>query len=624
MISSGRRKLLIIAFLFAAIGPTWYSLGSGQEPEWPADTTDQAEEISLSELRAELDEPVKGRKAGVLGDYIYLRTPLSSLEKSARADTAPTLEGGDHVTTRSRLPFPADDMISEIVANARVPVKIHENPGYRTTWTDRFFQILPILIILGIVLLIFSRGATRGLGLNASFNVIDSDNIKEDFGQVAGIDTARDEIQEIIDFLRNPEDSGRLGGQMPKGAIFSGPPGTGKTLLARAMAREARVSFLSIEASGVNQLFVGAGAMKVKKAFREARKRAPCIVFIDEIDAMGRARGSAHSGAGEEKETTLNALLVELDGFDSREGVVVIAATNRPEILDPALTRRGRIDRRIHIDLPDIKGREEILRVHVRKIRIAETTDLAGIARTTFGFSGADLAALANEAALTATRSGKTHVENEDFQSARDRLVIGLSGSRRELTGADRRTTAIHEAGHSLIAGCSPETDRIEKASILPQGGALGFVMQSPDEDRFFERYSHLTARMRVIVAGRVAEEKILGQDSITTGAASDIEAATRIARSMVARFGMSSSGFVAIDSRDPLLLDDSALRHIRQIIEAEKDAVGRFIDDHKDVLEKIADALEEYETISGHHIHEIIGDLAGSFDADAYKADHG
>lgn len=610
-----RLAILAVALLSGLVLFKTLSDRTSDALEWPISVAETSEEISLSEVREMINTPVEGRRAGVLGRFLYVETPLAAMsgpdDGSREVDLSPTIEGGDSKTVRAQMPYPAHYLISDIAAEGKVPLQVYENPSYQVSWVDRLIQLLPLMVIIGIVLFIVARGATKGLGLNSSFEVIERDKLKSGFEDVAGIDTARGEIQEIVDFLKAPEDAARLGGRMPKGAIFSGPPGTGKTLLARAMAKEAGVPFLSIEASGINQLFVGAGSMKIKRAFREARKRAPCIVFIDEIDAMGRARGQSHSGASDEKETTLNALLVELDGFDSREGVVVIAATNRPEILDPALTRRGRIDRRIHIDLPDQKGREEILEVHARTIKTYPVLDLAGIAATTFGFSGADLAALVNEAALLATRGGKEYVERADFDAARDRLVVGLSGSQRQLNATDRHLTAVHEAGHAMVAAALPHADGIEKATILPQGGALGFVMQSPDEDRVFETRAHLIARVRVAVAGRVAEETVFGPDGITSGASSDIQAATRIARNMVARFGMAGD-FVLVDPEDPLLYDPKggSLGQIRHIIEAEMEAVRKFVHTHRDTLDRLAQALETHETLSGVQVCEVVGDL--------------
>ena len=642
--SSNRTRFLLLA-LVVSLATTFIFLATRDtEPEsWPYTSVDTARLVPLSDIVTRLDTAVDGRRAAVLGAFIYVESPSDSLDADTLRKALPVPETApedaldedgalkelpaeipDTVTERARLPFPADDLVGTLSTESAVPLTIEENPGFEASWVDRLFQILPILIILLIVALVLSRGAGRGLGLNSSFEVIEKDKLREDFSSVAGVDTARGEIQEIVDFLKNPSDSARLGGRMPKGAIFSGPPGTGKTLLARAMAKEAGVPFLSIEASGVNQLFVGAGAMKIKRAFREARKRAPCIVFIDEIDAMGRARGSVQSSAGDEKETTLNALLVELDGFDAREGVVVIAATNRPEILDKALTRRGRIDRHVHIDLPDKTGRAEILNVHISAITTCPDLDVTAIAGRTFGLSGADLAALVNEAALVATRQGHATVQMEDFEAARERMIIGVGGARKRLTEAERRLTAVHEAGHALIAAASPHADPIEKATILPQGGALGYVMQSPDEDRAFETRARLRGRIRVAVAGRVAEEILYGSDRITSGAASDIDQATTIAHNMIMRFGMSPLGFVRATPQDPASqsISHDVFVETQSLIAREMDLVRHFMTENTDHLTRLADALEASETLDGESILDLVRDVVDALPDDLPRSE--
>ena len=602
-------------------------------PDWPASVSQKATDIPLSRAYRMVQDNVPGARAGVLDDYLYIEGPGAdwglSPERSDTSDTAdagakPGREAkgaGETVTYRALLPRPSHAVIENLIATSGIPLEIYRNPTYQATFSDRVFQVLPLVLIIAALWFFMRKGGSKGLGINTAFEIIESDKLTEGFEDVAGIDTARDEIGEIVDFLKDPAAASRLGGRMPKGALFSGPPGTGKTLLARAMAREAGVPFMNIEASGINQIFMGAGAMKIKRAFREARKNAPCIVFIDEIDAMGRARGSSHSGAGDEKESTLNALLVELDGFDPREGVVVIAATNRPEILDPALTRRGRIDRRIHIDLPDLHGRTEILRIHARRIKAEAILDFPKVAASTFGFSGADLAALVNEAALLATRRGAMYVEKRDFDDARDRLIIGLSSYKRTLSNTDRHLTSVHEAGHALIAGVLRDADKIEKATILPQGPALGYVMQSPGDDRNFQTRAQIKARIRVAVAGRVAEEMIFGEGHVTSGAASDIEAATGYARAMVTRYGMdpTDTGFVLIDPQDPVLFDPEGrtLERIRGIIQTEIGEARRYMTEHKPLLDNIAKTLQREETIEGAVIYDLLGSQARSIEID-------
>ena len=531
-------------------------------------------------------------------------------EDAEAADPVPGLNAeGTHLHVIAQLPYPPSRMITAMVQDAAVDVQIYEPISLEPSWVDRIISIAPAILLIGLLIFFLSRGATKSLGLTSSFEVIETENLKQTFDDVAGIDAAREEIQEIVDFLKDPVKASRLGGRMPKGALFDGPPGAGKTLLARALATEAGVPCLTIEASGVKQLFVGAGAMKLKRAFREARKRAPCIIFIDEIDAMGKARGSSNSGAGDEKETTLNALLVELDGFDATEGVFVIAATNRPEVLDPALTRRGRIDRKITVDLPDLQARREILAVHCRAIKGEVGLDTDSIARSTFGFSGADLAALVNEAALMATREDRELVDLESFEKARDRLLVGLSGSKRKLNAADRELTAYHEAGHALIAAICPHADPIEKATILPQGRAGGYVMQSPNADHSYETYDRLISRIKVAVAGREAEKLIFGSGAITSGAESDIQQATRVAQSMVLRWGMSKQGFVAIDPSNGALVDpeNPPVREITRIITECQDEVRQEMERNRDQLVAMADALKARETLSGDDVRKVL-----------------
>jgi cell division protease FtsH len=620
-------RLGILLALPAAILMSYTSLFSEEEQEWPHSAVEQAEETTLTAAYDMLHQDVEGRIGAILGSHIYVGTPkeveatateTSTFDYLKKADIArssdaeePSSDPGTAMETfKAQLPYPAHDLITSLLSNAVSPIQVYSNHTFTPSWTDRFIQLLPVVIILLILALMLGRGATKSLGLSSAYEVVDKEKLKEGFDDVVGIDTARGEIQEIVGFLKDPEGASRLGGRMPKGVLFDGPPGTGKTLLARAMAKEAGVPFISIEASGVNQLFVGAGSMKIRKAFREARKLAPCIIFIDEIDAMGRARGASQSGASDEKETTLNSLLVELDGFDAREGVVLIAATNRPEVLDRALLRRGRIDRKVHINLPDPKGRLQIMEVHARKVTLEPDLDLNVIARNTSGFSGADLAALVNEAALAATRADREAVTLADFQTARNKMMIGTSASTRVLNEADKHVTAVHEAGHALIASLSPHADPIEQATILPQGGALGFVLQSPEDDFVFETQQRLKTKLAITVAGRVAEEIILGADAITSGASSDIEQATLIAREMVTRYGMSPQGFVRIDPRDPALFDADRppLVDIRSLINQAITDVRTVLTKRRNTLLKIADRLKQDETISGGDIREIVG----------------
>ncbi len=360
------------------------------------------------------------------------------------------------------------------------------------------------------------------------------------FEDVAGVDEAKEDLQEIVEFLRDPQKFQRLGGRIPRGVLLVGPPGTGKTLLARAIAGEANVPFFTISGSDFVEMFVGVGASRVRDMFEQAKKNAPCIIFIDEIDAVGRHRGAGLGGGNDEREQTLNQLLVEMDGFEANEGIILIAATNRPDVLDPALLRPGRFDRQIVVPNPDVVGREKILRVHVRKVPLAPDVDLKIIARGTPGFSGADLMNLVNEAALLAARRGKRIVTMSEFEDAKDKVMMGAERRTLVMTEDEKRLTAYHEAGHAIVALNVPATDPVHKATIIPRGRALGMVMQLPERDKLSMSYEQMTSRLAIMMGGRVAEEMIFGKDKVTSGAQSDIEQATRLARMMVTRWGFS------------------------------------------------------------------------------------
>jgi cell division protease FtsH len=590
-------NIFFIGLTLVALSLTLITLqpkAENAKKDWPYNQSG-AREISLSEAWGYVDlkdfDGVDSMRVGVLEDYIYLEL--------------------EDETVRAKTPFPHSILISDFTKLSSADLQIYENPTYKVSAADRIFQILPLILIVSIVIFILARGATKGLGLTSSFEIVNPEDLDESFDDVAGIDNARDDISEIVDFLKDPKAISTLGGRMPKGALFAGPPGTGKTLLARAMAKEAGVPFIAIDASSVSQIFVGAGAMKIRKAFKEAKKMAPCIVFIDEIDAMGRARGGNGPGSGssDEKETTLNTLLVELDGFGAREGVVLIAATNRPEILDPALTRRGRIDRRIDISLPDLKGRHDILQVHLRKVSLQKGVTADAVAKTTYGFSGADLGALVNEAALAAARRKGVTVTTEDFTSARDKMILGQASSNRILSEEERDITAYHEAGHAFIAATRKHADPIEKVTIIPQGSALGFVLQSPDQDRLIETKARLLSRLDVAVAGRAAERLFKGEDCITTGAESDIEIATRIARGMVEKWGMSEKGFIRISGDlDPLHDGETQTSDaVKKIIQEAMDRVEKGMSAKKAAIKRIANALLERETLSAEQIYLLI-----------------
>jgi cell division protease FtsH len=445
------------------------------------------------------------------------------------------------------------------------------------------------------------------------------------FEDVAGVDEAKEDLQEIVEFLRDPQKFQRLGGRIPRGVLLVGPPGTGKTLVARAVAGEANVPFFTISGSDFVEMFVGVGASRVRDMFEQAKKNAPCIIFIDEIDAVGRHRGAGLGGGNDEREQTLNQLLVEMDGFEQNEGIIIIAATNRPDVLDPALLRPGRFDRQIVVPNPDVVGREKILKVHVRKVPLAPDVDLKTTARGTPGFSGADLMNLVNEAALLAARRGKRLVTMAEFEDAKDKVMMGAERRTLVMTEDEKRLTAYHEAGHAIVALHVPATDPVHKATIIPRGRALGMVMQLPERDKLSMSVEQMTSRLAIMMGGRVAEEIIFGKEKVTSGAASDIEQATRLARMMVTRWGLSDElGTVAYgENQEEVFLGHSVSRQqnvseqtaqkidaeIRRLVETGLSEARHILTEYRNELETLAQGLLEYETLSGD---EIRGLLAG------------
>ncbi|MHB2166837.1 ATP-dependent zinc metalloprotease FtsH [Alsobacter sp. R-9] len=443
------------------------------------------------------------------------------------------------------------------------------------------------------------------------------------FEDVAGVEEAKEDLQEIVEFLRDPQKFQRLGGRIPRGVLLVGPPGTGKTLLARAIAGEANVPFFTISGSDFVEMFVGVGASRVRDMFEQAKKNAPCIIFIDEIDAVGRHRGAGLGGGNDEREQTLNQLLVEMDGFEANEGIILIAATNRPDVLDPALLRPGRFDRQIVVPNPDVVGRERILRVHVRKVPLAPDVDLKTVARGTPGFSGADLMNLVNEAALLAARRGKRIVTMKEFEDAKDKVMMGAERRTLVMSDDEKRLTAYHEAGHAILALNVKATDPVHKATIIPRGRALGMVMQLPERDKLSMSYEQMTSRLAIMMGGRVAEEIVFGPEKVTSGAASDIEQATRLARMMVTRWGFSSElGTVAYgENQDEVFLGMSVSRQqniseataqkidaeVRRLVEEGYSEATRILNDKKDDLESLAQGLLEYETLSGEEIVDLL-----------------
>ena len=491
-------------------------------------------------------------------------------------------------------------------------------------WLIILLNALPLLLLVGFCLFLMRQmqaGGNKALSFGKSrARLLSAQQKKVTFKDVAGTDEAKEELQEIIEFLKDPQKFQKLGGRIPKGVLLVGPPGTGKTLLARAIAGEANVPFFSISGSDFVEMFVGVGASRVRDLFEQGKKNAPCIIFIDEIDAVGRHRGAGLGGGHDEREQTLNALLVEMDGFESNEGVILIAATNRPDVLDPALLRPGRFDRRVVVARPDVKGREEILRVHTRKKPIADDVDLSIIARGTPGFSGADLESLANEAALWAARQNRKFVLMEDFEMAKDKVMMGVERKSLILSDEEKKNTAYHEAGHALVAAMTPGADPVHKVTIIPRGMALGLTMQLPTDDKHSYTKGHLEGMLAVLMGGRTAEEIFLGH--ITTGAGNDIERATEIARNMVCEWGMSELGPLAFGKKEEaIFLGREIAQHrdfseatavdidkeVKRIVNEAYEKAKNIQNSNREILETIAQGLLEREVLDANEVRLLI-----------------
>ncbi|QEY16165.1 ATP-dependent zinc metalloprotease FtsH [Cellvibrio sp. KY-GH-1] len=484
----------------------------------------------------------------------------------------------------------------------------------------------PILIIIAVFWFFMRQmqGGAGGKGGPMSFGkskarLLGEDQIKTTFADVAGVDEAKEEVQELVQYLRDPSKFQRLGGQIPRGVLMVGPPGTGKTLLAKAIAGEAKVPFFSISGSDFVEMFVGVGASRVRDMFEQAKKQAPCIIFIDEIDAVGRHRGGGHGGGHDEREQTLNQLLVEMDGFEGNDGVIIIAATNRADVLDKALLRPGRFDRQVYVGLPDIRGREQILKVHMRKVPLDERISASVIARGTPGFSGAELANLVNEAALMAARANKRLVTMEDFEKARDKIMMGAERKSMVMSEKEKENTAYHEAGHAIIGCVVPEHDPVHKVTIIPRGRALGVTQYLPEEDKYSYSKRSLESRLCTLFGGRIAEEMTLGLDGVTTGASNDIERATQLARNMVTKWGLSAKlGPLhygeeegAYPGMSTQQYSDDTSRNIdeevRRIIDECYARATKILEDNRDILEAMKNALMEYETIDAEQVADLM-----------------
>jgi cell division protease FtsH len=514
---------------------------------------------------------------------------------------------------------PNDDNLMESLRSQKIEITASEPKDSPYLFT--LLSWAPMLLLIGVWVFFMRQmqaGGNRALSFGRSKAKLSSSQGKKvTFRDVAGVDEAKEELQEIIEFLKDPQKFQKLGGKIPKGVLLMGPPGTGKTLLARAISGEANVPFFSISGSDFVEMFVGVGASRVRDLFEQGKKNAPCIVFIDEIDAVGRHRGAGLGGGHDEREQTLNQLLVEMDGFETNEGVILIAATNRPDVLDPALLRPGRFDRRVVVGRPDLRGREAILKVHTRKIPVSEDVELLILARGTPGFSGADLASLVNEAALSAARFGKKVVEMADFEYSKDKVLMGSERKSLILTDEEKRNTAYHEAGHTLVALLHPHADPIHKVTIIPRGMALGLTQQLPIDERHTYTKAYLSGQMAVLMGGRVAEELFLGQ--LTTGAGNDIEKATDLARQMVCEWGMSKNlGPLTFGKKEEQIFLAREIAHhsevseatamqidkeIRIIADVAYKEANRLVSENRDVLERIAEALLEREVLDGPEV---------------------
>ncbi len=535
-----------------------------------------------------------------------------------------TMADGKRVTVYS----PGDIwMVSDLLKyGVKIEAKPEEEPSLLM---NIFVSWFPMLLLIGVWVFFMRQMQGGGRGGAFSFGksrarMLDESNNNVTFADVAGCEEAKEEVSELVDFLKDPSKFQKLGGRIPKGVLMVGNPGTGKTLLARAIAGEAKVPFFSISGSDFVEMFVGVGAARVRDMFDQAKKHAPCIVFIDEIDAVGRQRGAGLGGGNDEREQTLNQLLVEMDGFEGTTGVIVIAATNRPDVLDPALLRPGRFDRQVVVPLPDIRGREEIIKVHMRKVPVAPDVKADIIARGTPGFSGADLANLVNEAALFAARANKRLVDMEDFERAKDKIMMGAERRSMVMSEEERRNTAYHESGHAVVAKLMPKSDPVHKVTIIPRGRALGVTMQLPEQDRYAYDREYLLSRIAVLFGGRIAEEVFMNQ--MTTGASNDFERATAMARDMVTRYGMSDAlgPMVYGENEGEVFLGRSITTHknvseatmqkvdseIRRIIDEQYGLARRLIEEHRDKVEAMTKALLEWETIDADQIDDIMAGL--------------
>lgn len=566
-----------------------------------------ANEISFSQLLTDVDQ-------GRVRDVVIQGPEISG-----------TYTDGRNFQTYS----PNDPSLVERLYNRGVQVTARPLQDNVPWFVSLLVSWLPFIALIGVWIFLSRQmqgagGKAMGFGKSKA-KLLTEAHGRVTFEDVAGIDEAKEDLSEIVEFLRDPQKFQRLGGRIPRGVLLVGPPGTGKTLTARAVAGEANVPFFTISGSDFVEMFVGVGASRVRDMFEQAKKNAPCIIFIDEIDAVGRHRGAGLGGGNDEREQTLNQLLVEMDGFEANEGIIIIAATNRPDVLDPALLRPGRFDRQVVVPAPDVVGREKILKVHVRKVPLAPDVNLKTVARGTPGFSGADLMNLVNEAALMAARRSKRMVTQQEFEDAKDKIMMGAERRTLVMTEQEKMLTAYHEGGHAIVALNVPATDPVHKATIIPRGRALGMVMQLPERDKLSMSYEQMTSRLAILMGGRVAEELIFGHDKVTSGAASDIQQATKLARAMVTQWGFSEElGTVMYgDQQEEVFLgyqmgkqnslsEETARKidgEVRRLVEQGYAEARRILTEKGDQLETLSRGLLEYETLSGD---EIVGLLSG------------
>ena len=590
------RSMAIIGVILAALLGIYtfmHMKGSPALSEAPKD-------LSYSELVAAVD-------GGQIKDASFHNDEVTGSDKGGKKYKATII-------------YPYDDLAKRMESKG---VNIAVQSSRASLLMNVISTLLPVILIIGIWVFFMrqmqggGRGGAMGFGKSKARLLTEHKN-RVTFAEVAGVEEAKEDLQEVVDFLKDPSKFQKLGGKIPKGALLVGPPGTGKTLLARAVAGEAGVPFFSISGSDFVEMFVGVGASRVRDMFDQAKKNAPCIIFIDEIDAVGRHRGAGHGGGNDEREQTLNQLLVEMDGFEANEGIIMIAATNRPDVLDSALLRPGRFDRQVTVPNPDLTGREAIIRVHMKNVPLAVDVDVKVIARGTPGFSGADLANLVNEAALMAARKDRKLVTMRDFEDAKDKVMMGAERKSMAMSEDEKKNTAYHEGGHAIVALKTPEADPVHKATIIPRGRALGMVMQLPEGDRYSQNFTQMTSRLAILMAGRVAEELIFGKDKVTSGASSDIQQATRLAKAMVTRWGYSDElGFVDYkqgeDEYGALGRDTSESTaqkiddEVKRLVKQGYDDAKRILTENLDGPHRLARTLLDLETLTGDEIAKIL-----------------